>query len=359
MSELQKILDQYGVKESEMPFGNGHINNTYVVGDLVVQRINTDVFHDYKGVMDNILAVTDFLRQKISAEGGDPERETLTVVPTIDGRNYVVEDEGVFRAYRRILNATSHDFASYDLLREAGKGFGHFQTLLSDFPVDQLNETIPDFHDTRKRFDALCSAIHMDICGRVESVKEEIGFALSRKEDVGVIMNALSDGSIPYRVTHNDTKLNNVLLDDVTGKAVCVLDLDTVMPGSLLFDFGDALRFGASTAAEDEQDLTKVDFDLSAFRAFSEGFLQEIGSDITDQEIQLLPFSVKLLTLECGMRFLTDYLQGDTYFKTSRPGQNLDRCRTQFRLVEKIEENLPVMGEIISEICSEMSVRTL
>ncbi|MGM9636393.1 MAG: phosphotransferase enzyme family protein [Eubacteriales bacterium] len=348
--QLAEILKLYGINQFATPYGNGHINDTYAVDDLIIQRINTHVFPNYKGLMQNILLITDFLRKKIIENGGDPLRETLTLVQTLDGRNYVEFPSGVYRVYKRIPDAVSYDSVSPGLLYEAARGFGTFQSMLADFPADQLVETIPNFHNTRSRFENLRAAVKADAVGRAEAVSDEIAFAYSHEKDVDVVLNAIADGRIPLRVTHNDTKLNNVLLDIHTGKAVCVLDLDTVMPGSLLYDYGDALRFGASTAAEDERDLNLVHFDLSNFEAFTKGFLEGIGGNITPCEQELLPFSIRLLTLECGMRFLTDYLEGDTYFKTSRRDQNLDRCRTQFKLVREIEGYEDQMKKLIEKI---------
>lgn len=344
------LTSYYGINDMPNPFGNGHINDTFVAGDNIIQRINTNIFEDYDGLMNNIMLVTDHLKRKAAEKGGDPDREVLTVVPTVDRKTYVKTEEGVFRVYKLIKDATSYDEITPERFYEAGRGFGNFQTMLSDFPADKLVETIHDFHNTRTRFDAFVRAVKSDKVGRADSVLKEITFVLEREKYVDTVNTAIKDGKIPLRVTHNDTKLNNVLLDNESGRAVCVLDLDTVMPGSLLFDYGDALRYGASTAAEDETDLSKVSFDLERFETFTAGFKEGICGRITGEEIRLLPFSVKLMTLECGMRFLTDYLSGDEYFKISRKDHNLDRARTQFRLVWDIEQKEDKMAEIVARV---------
>ena len=352
--ELMEILSHFKVDSIPEEYGNGHINDTYIVKKApgyILQRINTNVFKNPKEVMENIVNVTEYLKKKIIQSGGNPKRETLSVIKTTDGENfYKTKNGNYYRMYDFIENTVSYDNAENpNQLYEAARAFGKFQRMLADFDAEKLHETIPKFHDTFSRFQNLRTAIEKDIKGRKNSVKEEIEFALKYEEDAKVILNALKDGSIPYRVTHNDTKLNNVMLDSETGEGVCVIDLDTVMPGSLLYDFGDALRFGASTAAEDETDLSKVHFDLEYFEAFTKGFLEEIGNTITQKEIELLPFSVKMLTYECGIRFLTDYLEGDTYFKIHRENHNLDRARTQFKLVKEIEEKTPMMQEIVKK----------
>ncbi len=354
MNYLNEILSHFSVDVTIEPYGNGHINDTYITVSsprYILQRINTKVFKNPEQVMNNILNVTEHIRKKILANGGDPDRETLRVIKTKTGENYYRAENGdCYRMYNFIENSVSHDITERpEQLFQAGRAFGKFQNMLSDFPADRLFETIPDFHDTRKRFENLKDAIQEDKVGRAASAKEEIDFALSYEKEVGIIVDALKDGLIPYRVTHNDTKLNNVMFDAQTDEAVCVIDLDTVMPGSLLYDYGDALRFGASTGAEDETDLSKIEFSLEYFEAFTKGFLGELGSAITQKECELLAFSAKLITYEIGIRFLTDYLEGDRYFKIHREHHNLDRCRTQFKLVSDIEKKTKKMNEIIKK----------
>ena len=344
---LNQVLRQFDLPESIAPYGNGHINDTYCVEAprYILQRINTNIFKDPDGLMENIENVTAFLRKKIAAAGGNPDRETLTVIKTLDGKNcYKHDDNNVFRLYLFIEDTkTIENDKTYDDLYEAGIGFGRFQKMLEDFPVEILHETIPNFHHTPKRVEALKQAIAENKAGRKDSVQEEIAFALEKAAFADKVINGIAEGKIPMRVTHNDTKINNILFDAETGKAVSVIDLDTVMPGSMLYDFGDALRMGGSTGAEDETDLSKVNFDAKAFECFAKGFLSEMKDSLTDEELALLPFSVKLLTYECGIRFLTDYLNGDTYFKIHREHHNLDRARNQFKLVadlENMEEEL-------------------
>lgn len=356
MNYLNEILSHFSVEISIEPYGSGHINDTYLTGKsprYILQRINNNVFKNPEEVMENILNVTEHLKSKIIAYGGDPDRETLRVIKTTDGKNFHTDENGNFyRMYNFIENSKSYDVAeSPSLLFEAGRAFGRFQNMLADFPAEKLHETIPDFHDTRKRFAALKKAVEADKVGRCASVRKEIDFALSYEKEVGTIVDALADGTVPVRVTHNDTKLNNVMFDVDTGKGICVIDLDTVMPGSLLYDYGDALRFGASTGAEDETDLSKIEFSLEFFEAFTKGFLGEVGSVLTRREHELLAFSAKLITFEIGIRFLTDYLEGDTYFKIHREHHNLDRCRTQFKLVADIEKKQEQMKEIIEKYC--------
>lgn len=355
MSNINEILSKFNINTTVMPYGNGHINDTYIAEldeKYILQKINTGIFTDPDGLMDNIYAVTEHLRKKIAAAGGNPDRETLTVIETKDGKRYYRDEDGsCYRMYKFIENAKSYDAVENPKqLYNAAKAFGKFQRMLSDFPADTLHETIPDFHDTRKRFAHLEEAIKNDACGRLKEVEREVEFALARRNEVGIIMEGIESGAVPMRVTHNDTKLNNVMLDINTGEGVCVIDLDTVMPGSLLFDYGDALRFGASSGAEDETDLSKIYFDLELFESFTRGYLEETKAVMSPRELELLPFSAKMLTYECGIRFLTDYLNGDTYFKIHREKHNLDRCRTQFKLVADIEKKNDEMVKIIKSI---------
>lgn len=350
---LNDVLQQFDIHMQVEPYGNGHINDTYLVTSplYILQRINTAIFKNPDELMDNIENVTSFLREKIVAAGGDPDRETLTVIPTKDGKRYYkAEDESVFRVYKFITDTKSiENSKTPEDLYEAGVGFGHFQKLLADFPAEKLYETIKDFHHTPKRVEALKEAIRENKAGRADSVQAEITFALENAVWADTVIKGMESGQIPVRVTHNDTKINNILFDKDSGKAVCVIDLDTMMPGSMLYDFGDALRMGGSTAAEDETDLDKVWFDKVAFEAFAKGYLSETGDSLTETEIALLPFSAKLLTYECGIRFLTDYLNGDTYFKIHREHHNLDRARNQFKLVADIAAKESALGEIIQK----------
>lgn len=344
-------------------YGNGHINDTFLlctedreeagkIRRYILQRMNTDVFKDPKGLMQNVSGVTAFLREQILRSGGDADRETLTLVQTRDGEDHLVDSIGSWwRMYLFITDAVSYDMAeNTEIFYQSAKAFGQFQRLLAHYPVERLTETIPDFHNTPKRFAAFCQAVKNDVQGRAESVREETAFILARKEGLSLIMDKLNAKKIPWRVTHNDTKLNNILLDRSSKKALCVIDLDTIMPGSSLFDYGDSIRFGANTAAEDETDLQKVSLSLPLFEAYTRGFLEGCGGSLTDQEIGLLPWGAKLMTLECGMRFLTDHLEGDTYFRIHHPGHNLERARTQFALVADMERKWEQMEQIVRRI---------
>ncbi len=348
--QFQEILANFNLTLDPSAYGNGHINDTYIVHsqpNYILQRINKRVFTNPPAVMENIQGVTEFLRRKIIAEGGDPDRETLNLIMTVDGKPYYRHTDGeYYRVYKFIEHAISYDIVENPMqLYHAARAFGKFQNMLADYPAEKLHETIVDFHNTKKRYDQFKEALAKDASGRAKNAGPEIDFVLAREGDAGVIVDALADGSIPLRVTHNATKLNNVLLDEVTGEGVCVIDLDTVMPGSLLYDFGDALRFAGSTGAEDEPDLSKISFSLENYEYFTRGFLEELPS-ITEAERALLPFSVKLMTLECGSRFLADYLNGDVYFKTAYPEHNLVRARTQFKLVADIETKMDTLKEI-------------
>ncbi|MBR4029775.1 MAG: aminoglycoside phosphotransferase family protein [Clostridia bacterium] len=355
MTDLKEILSNFPVSTEISLYGNGHINDTYITNgspSYILQKMNTKIFKDTERLMQNVVAVTSHVREKIIKDGGDPERESLTVIPTNDGKNYYASPDGdAYRLYIFIKDAVTYDVPENPKqMYEVGKAFGKFQKQLADFNIDVLYETIPNFHNTPKRVENLEAAIKKDAFGRANEVKKEIAFARKYSKYADLIQNGISDGSIPLRVTHNDTKINNVMLDLKTGKAVCVIDLDTVMPGSLLYDYGDALRTGAATAPEDEHDLSKMYLNMDCFYEFSKGFLSYTKDTLTKKEIELLPLSVLILTYECGIRFLEDYLNGDTYFKTHYNKQNLYRTRTQFKLVKDIESKLPDMQKIIDKI---------
>lgn len=354
MDKPMEILSHFVTEPKIVVLRDGHINDTYLTlpHKYIIQRINTRVFTNFDKLMDNIFSVTEFLKKKIVKEGGDPERETLTFVKTKDGKNYYTTDDGeVYRAYIYVDDAFSiNRVTEPKQLFYTGKAFGKFQNMLSDYPAETLFDVIPDFHNTRKRYNDLKQAIKEDRAGRADSIKEDIEFALSQESYIDIVTNALKDGTLPSRVTHNDTKINNVLFDRDTKEGVCVIDLDTVMSGSMLFDFGDALRIGASTADEDETDLSKVWFDLTCFKQFAKGYLSQCRDILTKSERDLLAFSAKLMTYECGIRFLTDYLNGDVYFKIHREGHNLDRARNQFKLVKDIENKMEEMKNIINNI---------
>ena len=337
-------------------YGSGHINRTYlVVTDAgkryILQRINDSIFKDVPGLMNNISLVIGHLQNK-----GLDERHALRLVPALDGKPYIhfqdgdADKTGYYRIYAFVEDSicmdraeTAHDFY------QSAVAFGNFQMQLADFPAKQLVETIPAFHNTVNRVCNLRRAIEADPLGRAKLVQKEIDFALEEAKYAGCMLELLEKGDLPLRVTHNDTKLNNVMLDADTREPLCVIDLDTVMPGLSGNDFGDSIRFGASTGAEDETDLDKIEMSLDLFRAYSKGFLSACGSALTSVEIETLPMGAKLMTYECGIRFLTDYLEGDTYFRIHRPGHNLDRTRTQFKLVADMNRKWDEMMKIIRE----------
>ncbi len=348
------IFSKFDVEQKSVPYGNGHINDTYLVTECpkyILQKINTSIFTNPDGVMNNIEAVTIHIKKKLVEAGRNPERETLTVIKTKEGNNYYRdENDNCYRMYKFIDGAVSYDnIDSREILRSAAKSFGEFQSMLADFPADTLHESIKDFHNTPKRFQNLKNAISNNKAGRLDFVKDEVDFALSFENEIDKVTTGIADGSIPLRVTHNDTKINNVLIDPITKKGVAVIDLDTVMPGSLLYDFGDGLRTGGAMASEDETDLSKVGLNTELFESYVEGFLDGIGDRICEKELKLLPYSVFLLTYECGIRFLTDYLDGDTYFKIHRPNHNLDRARTQFAMCRDIISKYDELNAIVEK----------
>ena len=353
---VREILSRFtlsGEFVSFEPIGCGHINDTLCVtlkeqdGEVryILQRINTHVFTKPAELMENVANVTSYLARILRENGADPARGTLTVFPTKDGKLFYRTDAGdCWRVYNYVENTyTLQAIRDPQDFQKSGEAFGNFQKLLADYPSDTLYETIPHFHDTASRFENFKKALRADAVGRAQTVQPEIDFVLQREADTHVLVDLLQKGELPLRVTHNDTKLNNILFDNDTKEGICVVDLDTVMPGLSLYDFGDSIRFGASTAAEDEPDLSKVHFSMELFRAYTRGYLGAAGDSLTATEIAYLPFSAKLMTLECGMRFLTDYLEGDGYFRISYPEHNLVRCRTQFALVAEMEAQMPQM----------------
>ena len=341
------------------PFGEGHINETYAVympgpegtdvPRYVLQRVNIHVFKNPAQVMENIFSVTEYLREVIRKEGGDLDRETLSYIKTKSGDTYF-EDAGgqPWRCLHYVPNSICHQTVEEpQQFYQSARSFGHFLKQLGDYPAERLYETIPRFHDTVKRFQDFSEAVRKDVKNRAGQCREEIDFALTREADCGVLMKQLQEGILPLRVTHNDTKLNNILFDADTDQGLCIIDLDTIMPGLAANDFGDSIRFGASTAEEDEPDLSKVHFDIHLYELYVKGYLEMAREVLTPAEIDSLPWGARLMTLECGMRFLADYLQGDVYFKTAYPEHNLVRARTQFRLVKEMEEQFDSMYEIL------------
>ena len=358
--ELEEVINEFQYEGKLVfikPYGSGHINDTfllkYEIGymgslNVILQRMNRGIFEKPVELMENVIGVTEHLKKKIVEMGGDPERETLNLIPAKNGKKYVIDSQGEYwRSYIYITDATSYDKVEKpEDFYESAVAFGKFQGLLSDYPAESLHDTIRGFHDTKARFLAFQNAVEKDICGRKASVKKEIEFVLEHEKLTTVFDTLIRKGEIPLRVTHNDTKLNNVMIDDKTGKGICVIDLDTIMPGLAMNDFGDSIRFGASTAAEDEIDLTKVSCDMNLYEIYLRGFLKGCNGKLTSKEMELLPFGAKVMTFECGMRFLTDYLEGDHYFKIHRENHNLDRCRTQFKLVEDMENKWEIMQKI-------------
>ena len=344
---------------------SGHINVTFRLEytdregnkkKYTLQRINTVAFRDPVALMENIRLVTEHIRGKLQTAGKDASRRVLQFVKSDNGTLLYEDGEGGFwRAYGFVDHAVA-----YDTIREgrhfyeAGRGFGTFQNQLADFPAEQLTETIPNFHHTPKRYEAFLEAVRRDAAGRAAELCDEIAFFAEREAMMHLIVDGLESGKLPYRVTHNDTKMNNVLLDEKTDKAICVIDLDTVMPGSALYDYGDAIRYGACTASEEETDLGRIRVNMGLFEAFTRGFLETVGDRLTPDEIRLLPVGAKMMACELSMRFLTDYLDGDVYFKTTSPTHNLDRAHAQMQLLADMERHEADMMAVVERIVSEL-----
>ena len=359
MVSIENVVATFEVEgkvKEYVPFGNGHINDTRLVTmdngvQYVLQRINKNVFKRPDLLMENYVGVTKFIRKKIEEMGGDPLREVLNAIPTKEGKPYHLDEEGQY--WRLLVYVT--DSIGYDKVErpeqfyDSAVSFGDFQYMLRDYPAETLHETIVNFHNTPDRYRQLMEAIENNAAGRLSEVSAEVEFAKARKEFAATLENAHKEGRLPLRVTHNDTKLNNILFDTNNGQALCVIDLDTIMPGYSVNDFGDSIRFGATTALEDETDLSKVNFDISLYELYVKGFVEGAKGGLTEGELEMLPIGAIMMTFECGMRFLADYLNGDTYFRIHRPSHNLDRCRNQFKLVADMESQLDQMRAIVKK----------
>ena len=355
--QIEKIACSFRIDGTPVDcyeFGSGHINSTYKVltdagNEYVLQRINKYVFKDPVRLMENAGAVTDFLRSRVE----DP-RMALHFIPTHDDKFYFLDDaEEYWRMYDFIGGFCLDAPESEEDFYQSAIAFGRFQHMLSDFPAHTLFETIPEFHNTIDRYRQLRESIEQDACGRLAGVKEDVDFMMEREELACTLQRLRQSGELPLRVTHNDTKLNNVLLDKLTRKSLCVLDLDTVMPGLSLYDFGDSIRFGAATAAEDEKDLSKMELDLHLFEVYTRGFL-EAATSLTDREVELLPLGAFVITLELATRFMKDYLDGDLYFKTAYPEHNLVRARSQMKLAADMQAKFDDMNRIVAEVAAKV-----
>ncbi|HOL61621.1 MAG: aminoglycoside phosphotransferase family protein [Clostridiales bacterium] len=350
--KLAKVLKGFRIEGSPVScdrYGRGHINDTYLArtdsgAGYILQRINHRIFKDVPALMRNIAGVTAYINAKLTDSG----KEALKLIPTADGQNYLHTDDGEYYRLYNFINAVSIDIPSSPrLMYLCGKGYGNFQKLLDGYPADSLSESIPRFHDTNDRFKKFVAALKADPMGRVKEVSAEIDFFLSRKGYCKKITSLIASGDMPLRVTHNDTKLNNVLIDLGRDEFAAVIDLDTVMPGSIVYDFGDGIRSGANTGAEDERDLSLVNFNMEMYKAYTRGFMEEVAPVLAPSEIENMAFGALLMTFECGMRFLTDHIEGDKYFRIHREGHNLDRARTQIKMVTEMENKINDMNEIV------------
>ncbi len=361
-TQVQRLTERFKVNGEFLfakPYGNGHINDTRLVQTkdhdgtyaYILQKINKNVFKHPSELMENYSSVTEYLRKIIIENDGDPLRETINVIKAKNGKDYYRDESGDY--WRMLMFVT--DSLSYDKVErpeqfyESAVAFGNFQYMLRDFPAETLHETIPNFHNTPDRIRLFKNALKADKFGRAKEVEAEIKFVLDREEFAATLEEAHKEGKLPLRVTHNDTKLNNILFDKNTGRPICVVDLDTIMPGYSVNDFGDSIRFGATTALEDEADLSLVNFDISLYELYVKGFIEGAKGGLTKGELEMLPIGAMMMTFECGTRFLTDYLSGDTYFKISRPSHNLDRARNQFKLVADMEKQLDEMRKIVKK----------
>ena len=359
---LDEVLNAYDFPATllgAVRYGQGHINDTFCIicqpqeGDAVryiLQGLSLAAFPHPDELMENFIGITSYLRDKIIAAGGDPLRETLSLVKTKDGKDYYTDTNGkVWRLTPFIENTDCFQSATPELFEASARAFGRFQYMLQGYPAETLHEAIVNFHNTEDRFAKFEAALAADKLDRAKDIADEIKFVMDRKADCSVALQALRDGKLPLRVTHNDTKLNNILIDRDTHEGICVIDLDTTMPGLSINDFGDSIRFGANHSAEDEKDLSKVNFDIALYEAYTRGFLEGAQGSLTKAELEYLPWGARLMTLECGIRFLTDYLDGDHYFRIHRPEHNLDRCRTQFKLVKDMEEQFDAMAAVVTK----------
>jgi Ser/Thr protein kinase RdoA (MazF antagonist) len=357
---LAEVIAAYQFSETQLEiarYGSGHINDTFCAvcqteegkkTRYILQGLSLVAFPCQAELMENFIGITTHLQKKIVAQGGDPMRETLSLIQTKSGNDYYTDSTGkIWRLMPFVEDTICLQQATPELFEAAARAFGRFQMMLQDYPVHTLHDTIENFHNTEDRFAKFLVALESDKMGRAKNVKTEIQFVLDRKADCSVAVEALRSGKLPLRVTHNDTKLNNIHIDKNTMEGICIVDLDTTMPGLSIYDFGDAIRFGANHSAEDEPDLSKVNFDIALYERYVRGFLQGAQNVLTSAELEYLPWGARLMTLECGMRFLTDYLDGDKYFHISDPDQNLRRCRTQFKLVKDMEEQFEEMQKIV------------
>lgn len=359
---LAEVLDAYTLPSTVLGavrYGQGHINETYCVvcqpqeGDcirFILQGLSQAAFPHPEDLMENFVGITSYLRNKIIAAGGDPLRETLSLVKTKGGKDYYTDTNGkAWRLTPFVENTDCFQSATPELFEASARAFGRFQFMLQGYPAETLHETIVNFHNTEDRYAKFIAALEADKQGRAKAIQEDVQFVLDRKEDCSVALKALREGILPLRVTHNDTKLNNILIDRDSHEGICVIDLDTTMPGLSINDFGDSIRFGANHSREDEKDLNKVNFDIKLYEVYTRGFIEGAKGGLTKAELEYLPWGARLMTLECGIRFLTDYLDGDHYFRIHYPEQNLDRCRTQFKLVRDMEEQFEEMAAVVQK----------